>query len=220
MQYKSEVVVKLSENVNNAGVEKIAIKDQLFTVPNLLSILRLFMLAGFLILLGKYNDRVAATVVLAVAGVTDFLDGYIARHFNQVTELGKILDPSADRILVTGAMIGAITSHSIPLVLAVIILFRELIMMVSTVLLAILGAKRIDVVWVGKAGTFGLMTAIPGFILSSVSAGHHVYLWQSVIRDATWIAVIPSLVLSYLATLTYIPKAVTAFKEGRRERLK
>ena len=73
--------------------------DRILTVPNVITVVRLALLPVFLWLLFAQEDRASAALLLAVLGATDFLDGYIARHFNQVSDLGKVLDPVADRLL-------------------------------------------------------------------------------------------------------------------------
>ena len=89
----------------------------------------------------------------------------MARRFHQVSTLGKILDPVADRILVGTAVIAVIVHHAVPLWFGVATLAREVLVSAAVLLLAALGAERIDVLWVGKAGTFGLMFAYPAFPL-------------------------------------------------------
>ncbi len=105
-----------------------------------------------------------------VIGVTDFLDGYLARRFHQVSTLGKVLDPVADRlVLVTGIL--AITVYgAVPAWLAGVVLGRELVVSLAVLALAAMGARRIDVLWVGKAGTFGLLCCFPLFLLGDQRA--------------------------------------------------
>ncbi len=192
-----------------------SLASQIKTVPNLLSIARLGMFGVFSYLILAGDNRVAAFFVLGVAGVTDFLDGYIARHFNQVTELGKMLDPAADRILVGGALIVSLVSHTLPLVLGLVILAREIVMVAATLLLAAMGARRIDVIWLGKAGTFGLMCTIPLFILSAQFPHHSLYSWQHYLRLVDWVLIMPAIVFSYMATVKYIPEAKKALSERK-----
>ena len=76
-----------------------------WTVPNILTILRLLLVGVFLYLFLWAENYVAAVVVYCVAAVTDVVDGYIARHYNQITDFGKVMDPLADKLLVSAAMI-------------------------------------------------------------------------------------------------------------------
>jgi len=185
--------------------------DRVLTVPNLISLGRILLLGLFLWLLFGADRRILATIVLMVIGVTDFLDGYLARRFHQVSTLGKVLDPLADRlVLVTGVL--AITIYgAVPAWLAAVVLGRELVVSLAVVALAALKARRIDVLWVGKAGTFGLLCCFPLFLLGD----QHV-VWARVLTDVTWVAVAPALVLSFLAAAAYLPLARRALEEARQ----
>jgi cardiolipin synthase len=182
--------------------------DRVWTVPNVISFARILLLGVFCWLLIGPDSRIAATVVLMVVGATDFLDGFLARRFHQVTTLGKVLDPVADRVvLVTGVL--AITAYgAVPVWLAVVVLGRELLVSAAVVVLAALKAKRIDVLWVGKAGTFGLLCCFPLFLLGDEHSS-----WARVLTDVTWVAVVPALMLSFAAAASYLPLARRAFDE-------
>jgi cardiolipin synthase len=148
-----------------------------------------------------------------VVGVTDFLDGYLARRFHQVSTLGKVLDPVADRlVLVTGVL--AITVYgAVPVWLAAVVLGRELLVSVAAIVLAALRTRRIDVLWVGKAGTFGLMCCFPLFLLGDERAT-----WARVLTDVTWVAVVPALIFSFAALFAYVPLVRGALEERRMRR--
>ncbi len=187
--------------------------DRVWTVPNLLSVARLVLLAVFAWLLFGEHARIGATVVLMVTGTTDFLDGYVARRLHQVTTLGKVLDPTADRIVLGVGVIAIAVSGAVPWWLAGLVLGRELLVSGAVLALAALGTPRIEVVWAGKAGTFGLMVCFPLFLLSDAQAA-----WASILRDVTWVLVVPALALSFLAAVTYVPIARQALA-ARRESL-
>ncbi|MGA3353101.1 MAG: CDP-alcohol phosphatidyltransferase family protein [Acidimicrobiales bacterium] len=184
--------------------------DRVWTLPNVLSIARILLLGLFCWLLIGPGARIAATVVLMVVGITDFLDGYLARRFHQVSTLGKVLDPLADRfVLVTGVL--AITVYgAVPVWLAVVVLGREMLVSIAVLVLAALKAKRIDVLWVGKAGTFGLLSCFPLFLLGDEHAT-----WARVLTDVTWVALVPALILSFVAAAAYVPLARRALHERR-----
>lgn len=184
--------------------------DRVLTLPNAISLTRILLLGLFCWLLVGPNLRIAATIVLMVVGVTDFLDGFLARRFHQVSTLGKVLDPVADRVvLVTGVL--AITAYgAVPAWLAGLVLGRELLVSIAVLVLALLKARRIDVLWVGKAGTFGLLCCFPLFLLGDEHAT-----WARVLTDATWVAVVPALVLSFVAAAAYVPLARRAFEQRR-----
>jgi phosphatidylglycerophosphate synthase len=130
-------------------------EDRILTVPNLITLARLLCLPLYLWLLLSQDDRVAAAALLAVLGATDWADGYVARHFNQVSSLGKVFDPVADRILFLVAVGGIIAVDGAPRWFSIAVLAREVVISGAALALAASGARRIEVTWVGKAGTFG-----------------------------------------------------------------
>jgi len=182
--------------------------DRVLTVPNLISVARILLLGLFCWLLFGADRRIPATIVLMVIGVTDFLDGFLARRFHQVSTLGKVLDPLADRlVLVTGVL--AITIYgAVPAWLAAVVLGRELVVSLAVLALVALKARRIDVLWVGKAGTFGLLCCLPLFLLGDQHAP-----WARALTDVTWVALVPALILSFVAAAAYIPLARRALDE-------
>ncbi|MDQ1374878.1 MAG: hypothetical protein QOJ09_2216 [Actinomycetota bacterium] len=185
-------------------------EDRIVTIPNAISIVRLCCIPLFLWLLFGRDDRLAAAWLLAGLGATDWVDGYVARHFDQVSTLGKVLDPTADRLLLAVGVVALMVDGSVPMWIGVLTLVREVLVSGAVLLLAAMGARRIDVQWVGKAGTFALMFAYPLFLLSH--AGTRV---DDAARVAAWICAIPGLVLSYYAAYTYVPLARQALAEGR-----
>lgn len=186
---------------------------RIWTVPNLLSLSRIAGIGVFCYLLFGPNLRIAAAVLLAVSGVTDFADGYIARHFNQVSALGKVLDPTADRIVVATSVIAILVYGAVPVWLGVVVIVREVLVSGAVLLLAALGARRIDVIWVGKAGTFGLMGCLPLFLATDGPGS-----WEHPLRVLTYVLVMPALAFSWYAALSYVPLARRALREGRAPR--
>jgi cardiolipin synthase len=183
---------------------------QVLTLPNVITVARLACLPVFLWLLFGKEDRAAAAALLALLGITDWVDGYLARRLGQVSELGKILDPVADRLLFLVGAGGILIDGSVPAWFAVIVLVRETLVGGATLVLAALGARRIDVTWFGKAGTFGLMIAFPLFL-----ASHSDLSWADTAGVLAWIAGIPGLALSLYAAVLYVPIARRALREGR-----
>jgi len=186
--------------VTNAD-EQVA-RTRVVTVPNLLSMTRIVLTAVFAYLLLGMHEPVAAAILLGALGATDWFDGFVARHFHQVSLVGKVLDPTADRILLGTAVVGGVVYGAIPEWLGAIALLREVIVSLSVLVLAGLKARRVDVLWVGKAGTFGMMFALPAFLLSDGYA-----VWQQDLHQIAWIVVIPALALSWVALGAYLPKA-------------
>ena len=186
---------------------------RVLTLPNVITLVRLACLPVFLWLLFGAEDRAAAAWLLAALGATDWVDGYLARHMHQVSELGKVLDPVADRLLFVVGAGGILIDGSVQTWFAVIVLVRETLVGGATLLLAALGARRIDVTWFGKAGTFGLMMAFPLFL-----ASHSDLSWADTAGVLAWLTGIPGLVLSLYAAVLYVPLARRALAEGRAER--
>ena len=185
-------------------------EDRILTIPNAISVVRLACIPIFLWLLFGRDDRLAAAWLLAGLGATDWVDGYIARHFDQVSTVGKVLDPTADRLMLGVGVVALMIDGSVPAWVGVLTLVREVLVSLAVLGLAAMGARRIDVQWVGKAGTFALMFAYPFFLLSH--AGTSV---DDAARVAAWVCAVPGLVLSYYAAALYVPLARQALAEGR-----
>jgi cardiolipin synthase len=189
--------------------------NRIWTIPNLISVARLLCVPWFLWLLLARDARISAAVLLAILGATDWVDGWIARHFHQGSDLGKVLDPTADRILLVAAGIGLLIDGAVPLWVGLLVLVREALISVAVLVLAAAGARRLDVQWAGKAGTLALMFALPGFLLSDAISNAAA---SGILLVATWIFTIGGLILSYYAAFTYIPMARGALREGRAAR--
>ena len=141
--------------------------DRIWTVPNAISSIRLIMVPIFLWLLITGEDA-SALIVLIIATTSDFIDGMIARNFDQVTRLGMYLDPLSDRLFIAASVIGLAVRGLIPLPLLAVILARD-IMLLSVVLyrrLRIADFPRVT--FVGKTATFVLFIAFPIVVLGTV----------------------------------------------------
>ncbi|MGZ8751592.1 MAG: CDP-alcohol phosphatidyltransferase family protein [Acidimicrobiia bacterium] len=203
--------------MDGAAATPIGVKppNRVLTIPNLISFGRLLCIPWFLWLLLAEEQRVEAAILLAVLGATDWVDGWIARRYDQGSELGKVLDPVADRILLIAAGVALLIDGSVPVWVGVLVLAREAVISAAVLWLAAAGAKRIDVQWVGKAGTLALMFALPGFLLiDALDPG----LLRDILIFATWCFTIGGLVLSYWAGAGYVPIARRALREGREAR--
>lgn len=185
----------------------------ILTVPNLITVLRLACLPVFVWLVFGAREQTPAAILLAVLGATDWVDGFVARRFHQVSTVGKVLDPTADRLLVGAAVIVIIIHRAVPVWFGVVTLSREVLVGAMVLVLAALGSARIDVLWVGKAGTFGLMFAYPAFLL-----GHGPASWQAGVRDFAWVAGGAGLTLAWIAAAAYVKPARAALRAGRRGR--
>jgi cardiolipin synthase len=187
--------------------------DRILTAPNVITMVRLLCIPLYLWLLFGAHHQIAAAVLLALLGATDWVDGFVARRYGQVSTVGKVLDPTADRILVGTAVISIMIYGAVPLWFGLATIAREVLVSAMVLLLASLGAARIDVLWVGKAGTFGLMFAYPTFLLGDGTAG-----WQEPIRIIAWVTGLIGLGLAWWAAGSYIGPARRALRQGRAAR--
>jgi cardiolipin synthase len=185
--------------------------DRLLTLPNVISGSRLLLLPVFVWLVVSEEAYAAGAVLLAVMGATDWVDGQVARRTGQVSELGKILDPAADRIvLIASVLTIVLATDAVPAWIAIPVIIREPLMFLAVPILALLGADRIDVTWIGKAGTFALMCAFP-WLLYGISDGPA----AEVVQFAGYVAGAIGVVLSWYAAASYLPVALRAVREAR-----
>ena len=140
------------------------VSDRVLTPPNVLSVLRLACVPIFLWLILTYQDN-WALVILTLSGVSDYLDGKIARHYNLVTRVGQLLDPLADRLYILSTLLGLAWREIIPWWLVAILVSREIF---GTALLMVVrhyGYRALPVHFIGKSATFDLLFAFPLILL-------------------------------------------------------
>lgn len=142
-------------------------QERVWTIPNAISFARLLLVPvfGYLIIAGH---DVAAIVVLAFAGLTDWLDGFLARALNQTSRLGRLLDPVADRLYIGVTLIGLAVRELIPWWIFLLILMRELVLVGCQLVLRSRGFGFLQVHIAGKAATFALMYAFPLLLLGTL----------------------------------------------------
>jgi cardiolipin synthase len=139
-----------------------------WTAPNVVSMLRLALVPVFAVLIFSGQD-LWALAVLAVSGASDWLDGYLARRLDQVTRLGQMLDPAADRLFILVTLIGLTWREIVPLWVMIAVVARDLVLAGLMPVLARLGYGTLEVSFVGKAGTFALLYAFPLLLLAESS---------------------------------------------------
>jgi len=139
--------------------------ERVWTVPNALSFLRLLGVPLFLwLVLGPEADG-WALAVLAASGVTDYLDGYLARRLHQTSRLGEILDPVADRLYILAVVIGLALRDIVPWWFAIILPLRDVLLWGLVPILRTRGYSALPVHFLGKAATFNLLYAFPLLLL-------------------------------------------------------
>ena len=182
------------------------------TVPNAFTMVRLLAIPLVVVLVAQPHraDWVAAAALLAGLGATDWVDGFLARRLRQVSTLGKVLDPLADRLLLVTAAVTIIAVGAVPVPVAVIALLREVTVAVGFVIVAIAGGRRMDVTTAGKATTLCLMVAMPLFLVGHSTAG-----WRRGAEDVAWIFVVPGLVIGWYSVVAYVGPARRAVAAGR-----
>ena len=143
--------------------------DRVLTVPNVLSFARLLGVPVFLWLILVPQADGWAIALLVVSGITDWLDGYLARRWNQITRVGQLLDPIADRLYILATLFGLLLRDIIPLWLVILLVSRDVLMAVVLAVLKRRGITGLPVHFIGKAATFNLLYAFPLLLLGDGS---------------------------------------------------
>ncbi len=189
--------------------------DRIWTVPNVISFIRLMFVPIFYWLLVTGQDGPALTVLI-IATASDFIDGFIARTYNQVTTLGALLDPASDRLFIAASVLGLAVRGMIPLPLLIVIMSRDLLLLAIVLIRGVRVRDFPRVNFVGKTATFVLFVAFPVIVLS------HVFLTAAIpLAVLGWILGASGAVLYWVAGFTYLPALlrVTARRSRRLNRL-
>ena len=183
------------------------------TFPNLITMVRLLVLPVFVVMLLVNEQRAGAALLLGVLGMTDWVDGWVARTFSQTSQFGMVFDPFVDRTLFVVGTGAVLMDGGVPLWFCVAILFREMFVGLMMLVGTMFGMKRFAVSIWGKRYTFLLMTAVPLLLLGSSS---------HITADAAWVGGwvlgIPGLIMSYVVGVLYIPVVLQNVRAGRAER--
>ena len=188
-------------------------QDRLGTVPNALSLLRLALLPVFLwLVLGPEADG-WAVALLVVMGLSDYLDGYIARRFDQFSRVGEILDPVADRLTMLVAVIGLGLRDIMPVWLAVALPARDLFLWTLVPFLRSRGYNSLPVHFLGKAATAALLYTFPLLLLGDGPSTA-----AEVCRSIGWAFAIWGTCMYWWAGLLYAWQVRTLLREMPRVR--
>ncbi|WP_088283419.1 CDP-alcohol phosphatidyltransferase family protein [Kineosporia sp. A_224] len=148
-----------------AGGPQAAVVDQVWTLPNALSVLRLVLVPVFAwLILNRYDGW--ALVVLMTSGISDYLDGRLAREWGQVSRLGQLLDPFADRLYILSTLLGLAYREVIPWWLVAAVVGRDVLLAFTIPVLARYGYGPLPVFFLGKAATLNLLYAFPLLLLA------------------------------------------------------
>jgi cardiolipin synthase (CMP-forming) len=179
------------------------VNRRVLTIPNLVSAVRLALVPVFLWLLFGPHSYLAAGLLLGGIGATDWVDGFLARRLNQVSEVGKVLDPVADRLAVVAAVVGGWVAAVLPWPFALALVVRESVIALGAVVAAWRWHVRIDVRFLGKVATFGLYSAIASFFVYA-GGEHRFFFWWG------WIVGGIGLVLYYAVGVQYFVDVLAA----------
>ena len=135
--------------------------SRIATVPNVLSLARIALVPAFVALIVHRGTEAEGLLLFGVVASTDWIDGYLARRTGQVTDLGKLLDPLADRLAIAAALAAVVIRDAFPLWAAVAIVARDAVVLVAGAIVLSRRGIRIDVRRSGKAATFLLMLGVP-----------------------------------------------------------
>ena len=187
------------------------LNGEVINVPNLLSILRIALVPVFLwFLLDEFF--LAAIIVLAIAGLTDFLDGYLARKLNQITKLGKMLDPVADRLYIFATLLALSVTGYVPWWLAALVILRDVLMLISLPVLASVGYKSLPVHYLGKASTFALLYSFPLLLMGKIFTEA-----AFIITPIAWAFALWGVALYWWSGFVYLWHLVLLIREERQK---
>jgi cardiolipin synthase (CMP-forming) len=207
---RSRSGVRYSTAVIDHGLGQRRPASQVLTVPNLISFLRLAGVPLFLyLLLGPHRDG-WAVVVLIAGGTSDWVDGFLARRLHQVSRLGELLDPLADRLYIFATLVALTLREIIPLWLAAALVARELVMVGALAVLRRYGYGPPPVHYVGKAATFILLFAFPTLLLATAAPSTHGWAYPVGWALAWW-----GLVLYWVAAAFYLVQVAGVVRRSR-----
>jgi cardiolipin synthase len=171
---------------------------RVLTVPNALSFARILLIPAFVLLLLDHGLEAAGLLLLGFVVSTDWVDGTVARRTGQVSELGKWLDPIADRAAIAAALVTLVVRGAFPLWAALLILVRDGAILVAGAFLLARG-RRIDVRYIGKVATFSLMFGVP-----AIAWGNFGLPLSAAARALGWISFTVGIVEYYVAAALYV----------------
>lgn len=158
-----------------------------FSLPNLLSYLRGLGAPVFLYVYLGLDNEILGFLILLLGGLTDYLDGKLARALNQTSEFGAKLDPSIDRLYILAVLIALVTKNLIPVWMFATLIGRDLLVSSMVIFQKITKRPLLQVTYLGKAATFNLLYAFPFLLISK----HDFSTSISVIDSASWLNTLP-----------------------------
>lgn len=178
------------------------VSNRIVTIPNLVSVVRLAAIPLFLWLVWRGDDLIGL-IVLVLAVSTDFVDGALARRLGQVSALGQLLDPLADRLFIAAVVVALTIRDVVPIWVVLLVLGRDVLLGLGTLIFRRFGVGVLPVKWMGKWATFALLFSLPLFLLVSVFEGVSMY-----VSPFAWAVAIAGVVLYWWAGTLYLIDAV------------
>jgi cardiolipin synthase (CMP-forming) len=178
--------------------ETVPASSAVVTIPNALSLARIALIPLFCWLIADEGTRLWGIVLFALVVSTDWVDGYVARRTGQVSELGRILDPVADRLAIAAGLLTFAIVGIFPFWAALLILVRDVALLLGGALVLWGRNIRIDVRWIGKIATFSLMAAI-----TWIAWGNAGGVFGEVLLVGGWLAYSVGIVEYYIAAGLY-----------------
>ncbi len=183
--------------------EQAQVRTLVWTVPNLLGVLRLLSIPLFVWLaLGPQEDGVAA-LVLVLGGATDYFDGMLARRWDQVSRIGQLLDPIADRLSTLAVLLVFLVRGVVPWWFVVLLVGRDVVLSIQMARLKSHGVTGLPVNFVGKAATFNLMLSFPLLLWGAAPASQ----LQEAARAFGWALALWGAGLYLYSALLYLRQA-------------
>jgi cardiolipin synthase len=182
----------------------------LISVPNALTFLRFLGIPLFIYLTLVVEADGWAIVVLAVGGATDYFDGKIARAWNQTSRFGELADPAIDRLYILATLIVFLIRDIVPVWMIALIIGRDLILAVITLMMNRKGIPPFTVTYLGKAATFNLLYAFP-FLLIAQSDGT----WGNIAYVAGWSFAIWGIALYISTGISYAREGFSQMRGNR-----
>ncbi|MGI6591470.1 MAG: CDP-alcohol phosphatidyltransferase family protein [Eggerthellaceae bacterium] len=200
------------------------VSNDIITVPNIITFIRLACIPIFLILLLQGQD-VASAIVFGITAATDFLDGMIARKTHSVSRLGQLLDPATDRLLMITAVIGLLIVGRLPLWIIILVLVRDLLLLAGGYYLMKVWRVRVAVLYLGKIATALLFFGCAFLLLNMPiigGLGWCDFAWLPGFNSdpccwAIWL-VYAGLVLAIVTTVYYIKRGIEGYHLAKSQR--
>jgi cardiolipin synthase len=187
---------------------------RIWTIPNAISFARLIGVPVFLYLFLVAHLNVVAVIILIVGGGSDWVDGYLARRLNQVSRLGELMDPLADRLYIFATLVAFTVREVVPWQFTVALVLRDVVLSVCLLVLRRYGYGPPPVHYLGKTATFILLLAFPVLLLARADTGLTTF-WHACGWGLAWWGI----VLYWIAGIFYLIQVTNAVRAARHARM-